>query len=63
MYAHADDVDYQIIASPIDGRDDGIFYMDDYCHCISNQTTFGNGSRGVTVLVSLSADFNLEFVD
>ena len=63
MYAHADDVDYQIITSPIDGRDDGIFYMDDYWHCISNQTTFGNGSRGVTVLVSLSADFNLEFVD
>lgn len=63
MYTHADYVEYQIIASPIDHGDDGIFYMDDYTHSISNQTTFSNGSRGVTVLVSLSADFNLEFVD
>ena len=63
MYAHADNVDYQIIASPIDGRDDGIFYMNDYNYRIDNQTTFKNGTRGVTILVSLNADFNLEFVD
>ena len=63
MYAHANNVDYQIIASQIYGRDDEIFYINDYNYRIDNQTTFSNGSRGVTILVSLSADFNLEFID